>query len=109
VITADYIKINKYCVNKYFKDCPGVKIAYLRGRAQILIKQADDDFIKLRSRNDRNYKYIFDKKFIASEGIEPEDKYAYYKYRYFWDNLKKYLIVSNVYSRYNKNRDMFNY
>ena len=95
VLLPELIKISNFCINKYFKNYIGVRLAYLGDQEQLFIKPANEDYYRLWSKNDPNFKYLAVKKFISMYCFII-DKKEHLNYTYSWDNHNKYLIVNNV-------------
>lgn len=95
VILSKFIKVNKFCINKYFEKAIGAQVAYLEERKQLLIRPANEDYYRFWSKYDLNYKYLIVPKFINMYNFIISKK-EYLKYTYSWDNKNKYLIVNNV-------------
>lgn len=95
VILPELIKISNFCINKHFKNCIGVQLAYLGDQKKLFIKSADENYNKFWSKNDPNFKYLAVKKFISMYNLIINKK-EHLSYTYSWDDHNKYLIVYNV-------------
>lgn len=95
VILSKFIKVNKFCIDKYFEKAIGARLAYLEEHKQLLIKPANEDYYKFWSKSDSNYKYLAVSSFINIHNFIIGKK-EYLKYTYWWDEVNKYLVVNNV-------------
>ena len=100
VILPKFVKINNFCIDKYFKNCVGMQLAYLKNQKQLLIKLVTKGYYKLQNQNYSNFKFLSAKNFIQTHKFIT-DKYEYLNYTYRWDEENKYLIVNNVYTKRN--------